>query len=139
VIVHNTDNARTRNNSTQSVRIRCLEAEVSRLLTENLHLREDILQLRNDLENVPNRRAVVDVQAQMEAKMNELGKLVTQLGLMQKSGKARGQNGAPKRSPSVGWGRGAGDQADGMDGRLPTIREDKYFPRRTMEYVIFSE
>jgi hypothetical protein len=70
--------------------------------------------------------------------MNELGKLVAQLGLVQKSSKSSGQNGTPKRSPTVGWGRGVGDQADGIDGRLPTIREDKYFPRRTMEYVNIS-
>jgi hypothetical protein len=129
----------TRNNSTQSIRIRCLEAEVSRLLTENLHLREEILNLRNDLESVPNRRAIVNVKEAMQAKMNELGLLVAELGLaVQKPNgiTVKGGNGTLKREPSIGWGRGNGDAVvDGSDGRLPTIKEDKYFPRRTMEYV----
>jgi len=70
----------------------------------------------------------------MEAKVHELGKLVMELGLMQKPATARRQDVGVRREPSVGWGRGAGDAGDGMDGRLPTIREDKYYPRRTMEY-----
>lgn len=99
-------------------------------------MREEILQLRNDLENVPNRHAVANVKKAMEAKMNELGKLVIELGMLQKPGAARGQS-EPKRSPTVGWGRGGGE-IDGSDGRLPTIRENKSFPRRTLEYVHIS-
>jgi hypothetical protein len=85
------------------------------------------------VENVPSRHAVASVQKAMEAKMNELGKLVVELGLIQKPGATRGDT-EQKRSPTVGWGRGSGE-IDGSDGRLPTIRENKSFPRRTLEYV----
>jgi hypothetical protein len=122
-----------RSNSTQSVRIRCLEAEVSRLLTENLNLREEILQLRNDLESVPNKRAFGGVKEQLEAQVQVLARLVAGIGAKQKGTNTSGNI---ARFPTVGWGRGLGDPLDGSDGRLPAIREDKLYPRRTLEYVM---
>ena len=40
-----------KNNSSQSLRIRSLEVEVSKLLADNLDLREHILGLENELHN----------------------------------------------------------------------------------------
>ncbi|KAF2421495.1 hypothetical protein EJ08DRAFT_682956 [Tothia fuscella] len=120
-----------KNNSTQSNRIRCLEAEVSRLLAENLTLREEIIQLRNDAENVPSKSALTNVRKAMETKMTELGKLVAELGQLQKPATKNADG--EMRQPSIGWGRGTAVETAGSDGRLPTIREDKSFPRRTLD------
>ncbi|QDS76539.1 hypothetical protein FKW77_006170 [Venturia effusa] len=118
-------------NSTQSVRIRCLEAEVSRLLTENLHLREEILQWRNSVERGPDRYAVVAVKNEFEAKIRELGKLVADLGSLTQS---QPQEKGDAREPTVGWGRGGNvELGDGSDGRLPAILEDKAWGRKTLD------
>ncbi|RDI85407.1 hypothetical protein Vi05172_g4566 [Venturia inaequalis] len=118
-------------NSTQSVRIRCLEAEVSRLLTENLHLREELLQWRNSVERGPDRYALGAVKNEFEAKIQELGKLVANLGLLTQT---QPQEKGDRREPTVGWGRGSNvELGDGSDGRLPGILEDKAWGRKTLD------
>ena len=66
--------------------------------------------------------------------MDVLSRLVAGIGLSQGT-KKEADALAVTRFPTVGWGRGMGDPMDGSDGRLPAIREDKSYPRRTMEYV----
>ncbi|KAF2652483.1 hypothetical protein K491DRAFT_604837 [Lophiostoma macrostomum CBS 122681] len=125
-------------NSQQSVRIRCLETETSRLLAENLSLREQVLQLQNNLEAQSNRPSVADVDAvksKLEAKLLEFGGLVAELAHIQniESGpKCKSQTAATRRSPEERqWRSGLGLQ-EVENAMLPTITEDKYFPRRTM-------
>jgi len=91
-----------------------LEAEVSRLLTENLSLRSDILQLRNDLEGAETKRAFKGVKSKLQAQVDELAKLVAAIG--QSEEKAGSDAPAIRSFPTVGWGRGMGDPLDG-DGR----------------------
>ena len=131
-----------RTNSTQSIRIRNLETEGSRLLAENLSLREQVIQLQAALENQSNRPSAENIDAvkdRLEAKIQELGSLVAELGQIQKPGpRCESQTAAARRSPDErNWrnGLGLGEFMDGQDGRLPTISEDKYYPRRTMKYV----
>jgi len=100
------------------------------LLTENLHLREDILQLRNDLDGAPNKRALGGVKEQLEAQVQLLAQLVAGIGAQPKD---KIKDASLRRYPTVGWGRGMADPLDGSDGRLPAIREDKSYPRRTMD------
>lgn len=135
-----------RANSTQSLRIRNLENETSRLLAENLGLREQIIQLQNELENGKAQRIADNtgaIKSQLESKLLEIGALITSLG----DGST-----APKKSPRQGKiiraspGKSAeqrnrksmctlSEAVAGQEGRLPAILENKSYPRRTLEYV----
>lgn len=74
----------------------------------------------------------------MEAKIQELGGLVAELGQLHKIDKlprCKSQTAATRRSPDERqWRSGLGLQ-DVQNAMMPTIAEDKYFPRRTMKYV----
>jgi hypothetical protein len=121
-------------NSNQSVRIRCLESETSRLLAENLALREDILQLRNEIENGSDRLGIGSVKDRLESKIHELSSLVLELGLLHRPGNAA-QEERTRRSPGErrSWRRQ--EMLEERERQLPTIVEDKLYPRRTLEYV----
>lgn len=140
---------RERVNSTQSVRIRNLESEVSRLLSENVSLREQIIKLHREAETSTELlvlESVNNVKGNLEAKLSELGRLVQELGNVQKNvdgqRKQRRKSilrNSPKRSPDQKNWKNAltlSEVTGGADGRLPPILEDKYYPRRTMEYAI---
>lgn len=85
------------------------------------------------------------VKGNLEAKLAELGGLVQELGNVQKnvdSQRAQRRRSlslrSPKKSPDQRNWKNAltlSEVTGGADGRLPPIVEDKYFPRRTMEYV----
>lgn len=128
-------------NSQQSIRIRSLENDCSRLLGENLSLREQVLQLQNSLEAHASRPSFENIDAvkmKLEAKMAELGGLVAALGGMKKEDnrpRCRSQLAATRRSPDERqWRSGLGLQ-EVENAMLPTISEDKYYPRRTIGYV----
>lgn len=136
-------------NSTQSIRIRNLESEVSRLLSENVSLREQIIKLHYEAEKSIELAAfdsVNTVKGKLEAKLSELGQLVQELGNVQKNVASQRKHrrrsisrNSPKRSPDQrNWKNTLtlSEVTGGADGRLPPIFEDKYFPRRTMECVI---
>jgi hypothetical protein len=131
-----------RTNSQQSVRIRCLETETSRLLAENLSLREQVLQLQNNLEAQSKRPSFADVDAvksRLEAKLLEFGGLVAELAQIQKvdSGpRCKSQNTATRRSPEERQWRGGLGLQEVENAMLPTITEGKFFPRRTIKYVL---
>lgn len=86
---------------------------------------------------------VDSVRAKLEAKLTELGGLVQELGKAQnniesqRSQKRKSMNrSSPKRSPDQkNWKNTLtlSEVTGGVDGRLPPIVEDKYYPRRTME------
>ena len=136
-----------RANSTQSLRIRNLEGEVSRLLSENIKLREQIIKLEHELQKDPGRSLldnVVVVRGTIEAKLAELGRLVQELGNVQKRDDDQSPQRkhiarpSPRRSPDQrNWKNTLtlSEVTGGMDGRLPPIVEDKYYPRRTLECV----
>lgn len=141
------DNCRA--NSTQSVRIRNLECEVSRLLGENVSLREQIIKLHYEAEKNTSKamlESVDTVKGKLEAKLLELGGLVRELGEVEKTVESQRvrrrksiNRSSPKRSPDQrNWKNtlSLSEAVGGADGRLPPIAEDKYYPRRTMEYVI---
>jgi hypothetical protein len=143
-------------NSTQSLRIRNLESEVSRLLAENIILRKQIINLTQDAEKERLSRQlgddVVDIKNRLEAKLVDLGGLIQELGeLPQKGGKAQskpqvstalGEKSSPdmrnwKNTMSMGEVTTGHRFDHGQEGRLPIIMEDKYYPRRTMEYAAY--
>ncbi|ESZ91891.1 hypothetical protein SBOR_7721 [Sclerotinia borealis F-4128] len=70
-------------NSSQAVRIRSLENETSKLLAENLELREENLRLRGEIDNGKARRVadrVNVVKSQLEERLLEIGALISGLG-----------------------------------------------------------
>lgn len=134
-----------RANSTQSVRIRNLECEISRLLGENTSLREQVIKLHYEAEKTASKsvlESVDTVKSKLEAKLAELGALVKDLGCVNKAAdneraqRRRSVNmSSPKRSPDQRMWKNTltlSEAVGGADGRLPPIMEDKYYPRRTM-------
>ncbi|KAF2142377.1 uncharacterized protein K452DRAFT_297679 [Aplosporella prunicola CBS 121167] len=126
-----------KNNSNQSVRIRGLESEQNRLLQENLSLREQVIQLQHELENTQGHNAVRhigSVKDKLEAKIQELGGLVAELGSLQKPACEKTSEATePSRSREIyEWKQSMKEQMEEPEGVLPTIREDKYYPRRTL-------
>jgi hypothetical protein len=130
-------------NSTQCIRIRNLENEVSRLLAENLGLREQILRLQTEADSRSSQEVVDHVNAiksNLEAKLLELGILVTKLGDVpppkKKTSTTEGKTVRPTQSPDQkNWKNMCTlSEAVGLqDGKLPPILEDKSYPRRTLE------
>ncbi|KAF1839219.1 shugoshin [Decorospora gaudefroyi] len=121
-------------NSTQSIRIRSLENDCSRLLAENLALREQVLNLHNNIESRPALDHIDAVKMQLEAKIQELGGLVAGLAHMKNDKERRRKSHTTTRRKSSQerqWRSGLGLQ-EVENGMLPTISEDKFYPRRTM-------
>ncbi|KAH8730061.1 hypothetical protein GQ44DRAFT_476241 [Phaeosphaeriaceae sp. PMI808] len=126
-------------NSQQSIRIRSLENDCSRLLAENLSLREQVLQLQNSLQSQSSRPSFENidaVKAKLEAKMLELGGLVTELGQFKRvdeQPQPRIQLAPARRGPEERqWRSGLGLQ-EVEDQMMPTITEGKHYPRRTID------
>ncbi|TVY82247.1 Shugoshin, partial [Lachnellula suecica] len=133
-----------RANSTQSLRIRNLENETSRLLADNLGLREQIIRLQNELDNGQAQRIrdhTNDVKSQLEAKLQEIGTLITDLGHEPTRKRKSAQGGqiiraSPSTSPDQrNWKNMCtlSEAMAGQEGRLPPIMENKSYPRRTLE------
>ena len=139
------DDVLYRVNSTQSLRIRSLEAETSRLLSENIELREEAIRLRHELDKSRRWNNVASVKSKLEDKLAELGYLVNELGSVQNGDvndssplRKRVERASSKRSPDQKNWKNAltlSEVTGGQDGRLPPIVEDKYFPRKTLECV----
>ncbi|KAL8735266.1 MAG: hypothetical protein Q9181_002878 [Wetmoreana brouardii] len=127
----------------QSIKIRNLESELARLLSENIVLREQVIKLQFEVDNNAGLDGITAVKGKLEAKLVELGGLVEELGAVQQSAEDRralrrgsGAKASPKRSPGQkDWRNGANisEVMAGADGRLPPIVEGKYYPRRTLD------
>lgn len=86
-----------------------------------------------------------NIKGKLEAKLTEIGTLVQELGKIQTDvGNRRSPKrklticNSPKKSPDQKVWKNVLTLADvtgGGDGRLPPIVEDKYFPRKTLEYA----
>lgn len=140
-------------NSAQSLRIRSLESECGRLLSENLTLSGRILELEKALEESSGAHRIADhaleIKAKMEAQLIEWGAMVQTLGVepaakrhastspggtkIARSRKDSTRSPAAKRRPRDS--RSAEDAARLEEGRLPAIHENKTYPRRTMRYA----
>ncbi|KAF2704794.1 hypothetical protein K504DRAFT_415997 [Pleomassaria siparia CBS 279.74] len=125
-------------NSQQSIRIRTLENDASRLLAENLSLREQVLHLQSAFEsqsNCPSFETIDAVRDKLEAKIQDLAGLVAELGQNPRKNKPprrKSQMVATRRNPDERqWSGGLGLQ-DVHNAMLPTIVEGKFFPRKTM-------
>lgn len=130
-----------RANSIQSSRIRTLESEVSRLVTENTALRKEISCLNRDLEKRQGSERfdlqVFDVKEKLEAKLAELSVLVADLGalpqkrLQTNTGSQAQRAFSQLSSPVIAR---CGQNASGLDEeRLPVILEDRIYQRQSLE------
>ncbi|KAI1376180.1 hypothetical protein F4677DRAFT_99323 [Hypoxylon crocopeplum] len=136
-------------NSTQSLKIRSLENECVRLLSENLDLRGQVLRLNTELEESRAQRIAdhaLEIREKMEAQLAEWGTMLASLGHepIPKSRSPREPKKAKHRS-SIGrtsmseWKRR--DTMSSMkdleaaalqEGRLAPIWENKSYPRETL-------
>ncbi|KAI1127327.1 hypothetical protein F5Y10DRAFT_195996 [Nemania abortiva] len=144
----NRDIART--NSTQSLKIRSLENECARLLSENLQLRSEILRLKTDLEGSHAHRVAnhaLQIKEKMEAQLLEWGAMLADLGHepVPKNRSPRALKRAKIQRNSVGrtrtsdWRRretmGSMEDLEAaalQEGRLPPLWENKTYPRETL-------
>ncbi|KAI1657447.1 hypothetical protein F4813DRAFT_76621 [Daldinia decipiens] len=136
-------------NSTQSLKIRTLENECVRLLSENLDLRGQILRLQTELEDSRAQKIAhhaLEIKEKMEAQLAEWGTMLASLG-HEPTPRSRSPRGPKrvKRRSSIGrgsmseWRRR--DTVSSMkdleaaalqEGRLAPIWENKMCPRETL-------
>ncbi|ETI19516.1 hypothetical protein G647_09350 [Cladophialophora carrionii CBS 160.54] len=143
-------------NSTQSQRIRNLETEISRLVADNISLREQAIAAQAEAErwraasSINNE--IFDLRDRLQKKMEEVGELVGEMGRIPEKVARKGRR--KSRLTNVGQRLSSATEeewrnrlsmreataAEGElnDGRLPAIREDKLYPRRTLENAELS-
>lgn len=126
-------------NSSHSVRIHNLEAEKSRLLSENLALHEENIQLKVELEEKKEHSSqaetnIVDFQRRFDDQIQALQKLVTTLDISQQTPSKVQRERSSSPSALRDWRADIPRRSsEGDEWRLPTIVEDKYYPRRTLK------
>lgn len=133
-------------NSIQSIRIRGLESEVSRLLSENVTLREQVISLSQEIERFEAAKTfsegVYEIKGKLDVKLAEINGLLVDLGKLPQKFNGECNKGTTttnsklSRQLSFGLHRRAYDsEYDRIaeDGQLPAILEDKCYPRRTLE------
>lgn len=110
------------------------------MVAENLTLREKVIRLEAQVEKSHGYHATANIGAvkdKLEAKIQELGGLVAELGLLQMpQKKTKRSSTSPKVSLDQRYWRNPVPLAETLaaqEGRLPTISEGKYYPRRTLE------
>lgn len=134
-------------NSDQSQKIRRLENDCARLLSENLDLRGQILRLEKQIEDNSARRIAdhaLEVKAKLELQLSEFTALLGSLGVEPPSKRrSSGDRMLAKpresmaRSPPYRRRRDTAVDAEMLaeqEGRLPPIYENKTYPRATMKY-----
>ncbi|KAK4610653.1 Shugoshin [Fulvia fulva] len=125
-----------KNNSSQSLRIRSLELEVSKLLGDNLDLREQVLSLQNEVHSARRQagsEAMRRMKSDLQMKLAELSGLVEGFGAEEEDERPVVQK-ERILSPSQRQYRERQPLAELMqDAVMPTIVEDKHFPRRTLD------
>ncbi|KAI9664811.1 MAG: hypothetical protein M1821_006259 [Bathelium mastoideum] len=126
-----------KNNSIQSLKISALETETSRLIAENATLREEILHLQSRLDDghAIHLGRFSDIRNNLEARIGEINALVADLGALQKCTSGDEKSNAPG-ALLEGHARAVRppkpDAEADQEGKLPTIDEDKCYPRRTL-------
>lgn len=117
------------------MRIRTLESDCSRLLAENLALRERAMHLQHTVDKQSNSLSFENidfVRSQLEAKMQELGSLVASLGQPQQTERRRKSQQLARHRPQERNFRSGLCIQEVEDRMMPTIDEGKDYPRRTM-------
>lgn len=115
---------------------------MSRLLAENLALREEKIQAQAEREEALNRRVIEDVDSiriQLETQVVEFSRLLGEMCVIgRKPGRRKSY--ARQDSHAAIIERPLGNApVDSSEDKLPTIVEGKHYPRRTLEYVYRKE
>ena len=118
------------------------------MFSENIALRQHIIRLQYDNDRYSDGIRLDDmggIKEKLEAKLTEIGGLVQELGKIQADATNRRSpkrrlmcSNSPKKSPDQKVWKNVLSLAEvtgGADGRLPPIVEDKYYPRKTLEYA----
>ncbi|KAI7788852.1 hypothetical protein LA080_008744 [Diaporthe eres] len=139
-------------NSAQSLRIRSLESECGRLLSDNLTLNGRILELERDLDECREAQKIADhaleIKAKMEAQLVEWSAMLGGLGVERAAKRhapsSPGGTTVARRRASINRSpaarqrprdsRSSTDMAALHEGRLPPIQENTTYPRRTMNH-----
>ncbi|KXJ97131.1 hypothetical protein Micbo1qcDRAFT_211411 [Microdochium bolleyi] len=137
-------------NSTQSLRIRSLENECARMLSENLQLRGRILHLESEIRESSAQRIAdhaLEIKEKMEAQLLEWGTMLANLGnepiprhRSPRAHKKPRLQPSPRRSSPFQWQRREPtrevmremEDAAHQEGRLAPIWENKPCPRETL-------
>lgn len=122
-------------NSQQSMRIRVLESDCSRLLAENLALRERAMHLQHTVDKQTSSLSFENIDAvrsQLEAKMRELGSLVASLGQPEQPERRRKSQQLARHRPQERNFRSGLCIQEVEDRMMPTIDEGRDYPRHTM-------
>jgi len=117
------------------MRIRVLESDCSRLLAENLALRERAMHLQHTVDKQANTLSLDSIDAvrsQLETKMQELGSLVASLGQPKQTERRRKSQHLARHRPQERNFRSGLCIQEVEDRMMPTIDEGKDYPRRTM-------
>ncbi|KAI7266344.1 hypothetical protein KC345_g8216 [Hortaea werneckii] len=125
-----------KNNSSQSLRIWSLELEVSRLLSDNLELREKVFRLEGELFTARGKTSSDAVRKVKDALLAKIGELS---GVVEGLDEAAAEEQEPQSERSVGKPMMEGQWRERQplaelmrDSQMPTIVEDKLYPRRTL-------
>ncbi|EXJ59436.1 uncharacterized protein A1O5_12061 [Cladophialophora psammophila CBS 110553] len=137
-------------NSSQSQRIRNLETEISRLVAENISLREQAIAAQAEAERWRATSSVnaeiLDMRDRLNRKMAEVSELLIEMGNLPEKAAREGRRksrlvrSTMSATTEQEWRSRqsirealAQERSDPYDGRLPAIQEDKLYPRRTLE------
>ncbi|OAP55704.1 hypothetical protein AYL99_09856 [Fonsecaea erecta] len=138
-------------NSTQSQRIRNLETEISRLVAENISLREQAIAAQAEAERWRAASSVsadiLDLRDRLNRKVEEVAEMLVEMGNLPEKAARKGRRRSRLARETMSsateqeWrNRQSTREAlaqerggDFYDGRLPAIHEDKLYPRRTLE------
>lgn len=133
-------------NSTQSLRIRSLENECARMLSENLDLRGQVLRLEAELQEDRSRRIAehaLEIKEKMEAQLVEWGTMLASLG-----NEPMPKNRSPRASKKARLEPTSGrlsspryrrrnteelESAAQQEGRLAPLWENRSCPRETLK------
>jgi hypothetical protein len=113
-------------NKVKSLTIRGLNDEIARLRAQNLVLREDVMKLRLEMRKRPTQDRVRKVSDSLRHKLDTLQEVLVELELVQEPLIEEPQ------TPAREWKREQRARVSVDDPtKLPTIREDKAYPRHS--------
>ncbi|KAL9043753.1 MAG: hypothetical protein Q9214_003071, partial [Letrouitia sp. 1 TL-2023] len=127
----------------KSVRIRSLEGEIAHLLSENIALREQIIKLEGEIDQISAFEAISTIKEGLGFKLIEFGNLIQELGTVQR--RCKDTRRSRRRSTAHNPLKASQSQDPRKtvfprseitgedDSRLPPILEDKSYPRRTLD------
>ncbi|KAL6247476.1 hypothetical protein RBB50_005822 [Rhinocladiella similis] len=133
-------------NSTQSLRIRNLETEISRLVADNVSLREQAIAAKAEADRWRRvnfvSQDIMDMKDRLQNKVSEMAMLLVEMSDLPEKAARKTKRKSRSQVESLAeheWKyrqsirEAAALERDMQENRLPVIMEDKQYPRRTLE------